>query len=207
MNITNMIRKYRDEGYVVADAESKTAQDIILSKISKSKFKEHITIKGGVVMHSISKDKRRATRDLDLDFIKYSLDDDSIKDFIKLLDNVDDGIYISVDGEIKPLHHQDYDGKRVFIKIKDEYNNEINTKIDIGVHKLFEIMQDDYFTMLATSSAKLSFLFSRPSPFSKRVKLSIEMLPPSSLATLSVYLAMVRSPSLTNSCSVRQTSL
>lgn len=50
-------------------------QDIILNKISESDFKNNITIKGGVVMHNISKDVRRATRDLDLDFIKYSLDD------------------------------------------------------------------------------------------------------------------------------------
>ncbi|MGM9850508.1 MAG: nucleotidyl transferase AbiEii/AbiGii toxin family protein [Bacilli bacterium] len=171
MNIKNMIRKYRNEGYVVADAESKTAQDIILSKISKSKFKEHITIKGGVVMHSISKDKRRATRDLDLDFIKYSLDDDSIKDFIKLLDNVDDSIHISVDGEIKPLHHQDYDGKRVLIKIKDEYNNELNTKIDIGVHKLFEIEQDDYLFMLDALDERVSLLInSKEQIFTEKLK-------------------------------------
>ena len=164
-------RKYRNEGYVVADAESKTAQDMILSKISESKFKEHITIKGGVVMHSISKDKRRATRDLDLDFIKYSLDDDSIKDFIKLLDNVDDSIHISVDGEIKPLHHQDYDGKRVLIKIKDEYNNELNTKIDIGVHKLFEIEQDDYLFMLDALDERVSLLInSKEQIFTEKLK-------------------------------------
>lgn len=33
-------------------------------------------------MHSISKDLRRATRDMDLDFIKYSLEDNSIIRFI-----------------------------------------------------------------------------------------------------------------------------
>ena len=83
MNISDIIREYKNDGYTITDAESKTAQDIILSKISKSKFKDYITIKGGVVMHSISKDKRRATRDLDLDFIKYSLEDKSIINFIK----------------------------------------------------------------------------------------------------------------------------
>lgn len=34
-------------------------------------------------MHSISKDLRRATRDMDLDFIKYSLEDNSIIRFIE----------------------------------------------------------------------------------------------------------------------------
>ena len=144
MNIKDFIRIYRNEGYIMSDAESKVSQDIILSKISKSRFKEHITIKGGVVMHSISKDKRRATRDLDLDFIKYSLDDESIINFIKSLDNVGDGIRIEVIGEITPLHHQDYDGKRVYVRMSDNFNNKIDTKLDIGVHKLFEIEQDDY---------------------------------------------------------------
>lgn len=79
MNLENAVRKYVGDGYELDDAISKVAQDIILLKISKSKFKNHITIKGGVVMHSISNSIRRATRDLDLDFIKYSLEDNSIK--------------------------------------------------------------------------------------------------------------------------------
>ena len=45
----------------------------------------------------------------------------------------------------------------------------------------------NYFTMLATSAAKSSARFSRPSPFWKRVNLTILMSPPRSLATLAVY--------------------
>lgn len=70
MNLNELIEKYVEIGYKRDDAISKVAQDILLLKIGKSRFKEHITIKGGVVMHSISKDKRRATRDMDMDFIK-----------------------------------------------------------------------------------------------------------------------------------------
>lgn len=158
MNIEHIINNYLGLGYETNDVESKASQDIILSKISKSKFKNHITIKGGVVMHSISNDKRRATRDLDLDFIKYSLEDKSILDFINILNSVDDGIYIEVVGRITPLHHQDYNGKRVFIKIKDNYNNEIDTKLDIGVHKLFEIEQDDYCFKLDALNENVSLL-------------------------------------------------
>ena len=158
MNIEHIINNYLGIGYETNDVESKASQDIILSKISKSKFKNHITIKGGVVMHSISNDKRRATRDLDLDFIKYSLEDKSILDFINILNSVDDGIYIEVVGRITPLHHQDYNGKRVFIKIKDNYNNEIDTKLDIGVHKLFEIEQDDYCFKLDALNENVSLL-------------------------------------------------
>jgi len=42
----------------------------------------------------LSNDKRRVTRDLDLDFIKYSLADESIKLFIDRLNLVIDGINI-----------------------------------------------------------------------------------------------------------------
>ena len=158
MNIDTIINNYLDLGYATDDVESKASQDIILSKIAKSKFKEHITIKGGVVMHSISKDKRRATRDLDLDFIKYSLEDQSIINFINLLDNVNDGIHINVIGKISPLHHQDYDGKRVYIEITDDFGNKIETKLDIGVHKLFEIEQDDYCFNLDAMNENVSLL-------------------------------------------------
>lgn len=111
MNINDLIQKNINIGYKRIDAISKVSQDIILSKISKSNLKNNITIKGGVVMHNISHDIRRATRDLDLDFIKYSLEDKSIINFINKLNKVDDTIKIEVVGEIAPLHHQDYDGK------------------------------------------------------------------------------------------------
>ena len=144
MNIEETIGNYQRLGYEFEEAESKVCQDIILLKISKSKFSKNITKKGGVVMHSISNDMRRATRDLDLDFIKYSLDDKSIIRFIKTLNDVEDGIKVEVIGKIVPLHHQDYDGKRVNLKIEDNFNNTIQTKLDIGVHKLFDLEQEEY---------------------------------------------------------------
>ena len=106
MNIEETIKNYQKLGYEFEEAESKVCQDIILLKISKSKFSKNITIKGGVVMHSISKDMRRATRNLDLDFIKYSLEDKSIIKFIKTLNDVKDGIKVEVIGKITPLHHK-----------------------------------------------------------------------------------------------------
>lgn len=42
------------------------------------------------------------------------------------------------------LKHQDYRGKRVFIKIIDADGNELESKIDIGVHKDFNIKQEEY---------------------------------------------------------------
>ncbi len=144
MDLEKLIGEYIDTGYDYTDASSKVCQDIILFKISNSNFKNNITIKGGVVMHSISKDIRRATRDLDLDFIKYSLDDNSIKNFIDKINNTNDNIKIKINGPIKKLHHQDYEGKRVNIQLSDPFGNIINTKLDIGVHKQFDIEQDKY---------------------------------------------------------------
>ena len=74
MNIYELVNKYVTAGYSEDDAIPKVAQDIVLLKIGNSKYNKNITVKGGVVMHNISKDMRRATRDMDIDFIKYGCD-------------------------------------------------------------------------------------------------------------------------------------
>lgn len=158
MNLNELVKKYVDIGYEEIDALSKVSQDIILLKISKSNIKNHITVKGGVVMHNISKDKRRATRDIDIDFIRYSLDDESIINFINMLNKLNDGITIKIVGKITKLHHQDYDGKRVNIILFDSYNNQINSKLDIGVHKQFDIKQDNYCFDLNIINQNISLL-------------------------------------------------
>ena len=43
--------------------------------IAGSSLNRNVTIKGGVVMRSKTKNIRRATQDLDIDFIRYSLAD------------------------------------------------------------------------------------------------------------------------------------
>lgn len=122
-------------------------------------------------MHSISKDLRRATRDMDLDFIKYSLEDNSIIRFIEELSIVDDGIKIKIDGEIKELHHQDYDGKRVNIELFDKYGNKLKTKLDIGVHKLLDIKQDEYCFDLSIINKNANLLInSKEQIFVEKIK-------------------------------------
>ena len=124
MDIYELVNKYISVGYSEDDAIPKVAQDIVLLKIGNSKYNKNITVKGGVVMHNISKDMRRATRDMDIDFIKYSLEDKSILNFIKELD---------------------YDGKRVYIQLTDNNKYSISSKLDIGVHKYFDMEQDEYY--------------------------------------------------------------
>ena len=144
INLLKSIDFYLEKGYEDAYATSKVAQDIILSKIAKSNYRNNITIKGGVVMFNITNDKRRATVDIDIDLIRYSLEDKSILLLFDKLNQIDDGIKIIVNKKIKPLKHQDYHGKRVNIALKDSFGNQIETKIDIGVHNNLDIEQEEY---------------------------------------------------------------
>lgn len=158
MNLNELVNSYISLGYEIADAQSKVCQDIILYKIGKSKYSRNITIKGGVVMHNISKNSRRATRDLDLDFIKYSLKDNSIISFINELNKIDKDTIVKINGNIEKLHHQLYEGKRVNITIVDNYDNLLETKLDIGVHKYFELEQDEYVFDLDILEGNVSLL-------------------------------------------------
>ena len=78
MNLYEEIERIKSQGYSENDAGSKLGQDIVLKAIADSGMARNATIKGGVVMRSISGDSRRATQDLDLDFIRYSISDESI---------------------------------------------------------------------------------------------------------------------------------
>ncbi len=156
MNISTVFNNYLSNGYSNLNAISKTCQDIILLKISNSNLNKNITIKGGVAMMAISKDIRRATQDLDIDFIRYSLDDFAIKTFIEKLNDKD--IKIKIIPPIKKLHHQDYDGKRVFIEISDNFGNVFSTKLDIGVHKDIDIKQDEFCFDLGIGSDTVTLL-------------------------------------------------
>ena len=143
MNLQELIDAYYEEGLTRDLAASRVCQDIVLKAISEGPLSRNVTIKGGVVMRSLTKNNRRATRDIDLDFIHYSLDDYAIREFVKRL-NCIDGISIELDGAITELKHQDYHGKSIEVKITDEYGNTVKSKIDIGVHKHLEIDQDEY---------------------------------------------------------------
>ena len=93
MNLEKMAEKYRDAGYSERNADARVCQDIVLKAIAQSNLGRNVTIKGGVVMRSITGNVRRATEDLDLDFIRYSLEDESIRYFISKL-NCLEGIRI-----------------------------------------------------------------------------------------------------------------
>ena len=113
MKLVELIENKRRKGYIQPFAESLVGQEIIISAISKSSFVDQLALKGGVVMYNISKDARRASRDIDFDFIRYDISkDDSIDAFIKLLDKKCKEYTIERSGDIEKLHQEDYEGKR-----------------------------------------------------------------------------------------------
>ncbi|MCR5586169.1 MAG: nucleotidyl transferase AbiEii/AbiGii toxin family protein [Lachnospiraceae bacterium] len=143
MNLHELTEEMKRIGYEPDDAEARVCQDVILKALSLSPLSRNVTIKGGVVMRSITNEVRRATQDMDIDFIRYSLADESIDMFIEKINTIE-GITITRVGDIKELNQQDYHGKRVIIHIKDSFSNIIESKIDLGVHKHFDVEQEEY---------------------------------------------------------------
>lgn len=157
MDLSDSIRKMQALGYGTDDAEARVCQDIVLKAISESTLSRNVTIKGGVVMRSITNNIRRATQDMDIDFIRYSLSDESIDNFIAKL-NCIEGITITRVGRIEELSQQDYKGRRVNVHIEDTYGNMIESKIDLGVHKHMEIEQEEYCFDIAFDDEGASLL-------------------------------------------------
>ena len=78
---------YIDDGLSYEQAQARAAQDAMLDLIGKSDLARNVSIKGGVLMQHISNDTRRATIDFDLDFVRYSIANDSIERFVDFLDS------------------------------------------------------------------------------------------------------------------------
>lgn len=152
-----MIAQAIKNGYQGDSASAKVCQDIVLKALATSSFSRNVTIKGGVVMRSKTNNVRRATQDLDIDFIKYSLADESIDIFISKL-NCLEGINITRFGNIEELKQQDYSGKRAFVLIEDTEGNQLRSKIDLGVHNKFELVQEEYCFDIAYGDEGASLL-------------------------------------------------
>ena len=170
MDLNAMVLEMQERGYEPDDARARVCQDVVLKAIAESPLSRNVTIKGGVVMRSITGNVRRATQDMDIDFIRYSLSDESIDRFINKL-NVLDGIRIKRIGRIDELSQQDYKGKRVYVHIIDENENVIESKIDLGVHKHMEIEQEEYCFDIAFDDEGASLLINtREQMFTEKLR-------------------------------------
>lgn len=170
-DLREMMENVRELGYAnEAEIRARVCQDLVLDAISKSAFSRNVTIKGGVVMRSVTGNVRRATLDMDIDFIRYSLSDSSIDRFVDTL-NCLDGISFKRTGNIEELSQQDYSGKRVFITISDRHGNQIESKIDLGVHNHLDIEQEEYCFDIAFSEDGASLLInSKEQMFSEKLR-------------------------------------
>jgi predicted nucleotidyltransferase component of viral defense system len=165
MKLNEIRDAYMSEGASYLDASSRTSQEVVMSLIAKSPFSKNVTIKGGVMMRHISEDDRRATQDLDLDFIKYSISGASVRRFIETLNRQSNEFSINIIEPIEKLKHQDYNGKRAIIRITDIDGTSIDTKLDMGVHKNIRLKQkdccfdlgklDDSVTLLANTEEQI----------------------------------------------------
>lgn len=170
VNIFELIEQERKNGYSAANATAKVCQDMVLEALAASTLSRNATIKGGVVMRSKTQNVRRATQDLDIDFIRYSLSDASIDRFIAKLNCIPD-ITFSRIGDIEELKQQDYHGKRVHILVKDTMGHELRSKIDLGVHNRLEIEQEEYCFDIAFDNEGASLLInSNEQMFSEKLR-------------------------------------
>ena len=143
MNLQEMMDMYYEDGLTRELAAARVCQDIVLKAIAIGPLNRNVTVKGGVVMRSLTNNNRRATRDIDLDFIHYSIEDESIRAFIEKLNCIPE-IKLEIVGSIEELKHQDYHGKSIKVRITDNEGTSVESKIDIGVHKHLELEQEEY---------------------------------------------------------------
>ena len=143
MELRQIRDSYMDDGLDFQNATTRTCRDVVLTLISASCMADHVTVKGGVVMQQISGDRRRATRDLDLDFVRYPMTDEGIRDFIRVLCPKDADVRLAIVGPIEDLKHQGYHGKRINLRITDSSGTSMKTKLDLGVHDKLSLEQDE----------------------------------------------------------------
>ncbi len=143
--IKEQIAAHLSAGYRSDAANAKVAHDIVLLAMRQCGFKAKSTVKGGVVMSSLTGDVRRATMDMDIDFIHYSIGDASVARFVRRMAKAMPGVEIKMVGTPVELKHEDYHGKRIFLSIKDDsVARGIRTKVDIGVHANDDLPQIDF---------------------------------------------------------------
>lgn len=148
-------------GYSDDTAYAKIAHDIVIKAIHDSGFHDNLTVKGGVVMSSLTNVARRATMDMDLDFLRYPLTNESIRKFVANLNRAAP-CQMRILGEIETLRQQEYKGKRVRLSLTDETGFSIETKLDIGVHTLADVAQSDLLFKIVTENEEVALLTNPP---------------------------------------------
>jgi len=169
-----------EQGYSTATANARIAHDVVLAAIRAAGFRENVTVKGGVVMSGLSKTVRRATMDMDLDFLHYSLGDTAIARFVARLNRFA-GCKVALVGRIVELKQQEYRGKRLVLALTDERGSVVRTKVDLGVHTREGVKQSDFGFEVVTERSTVRLLVnSREQIFVEKLKSLLRFGPVSS---------------------------
>ena len=112
MDFRSTATTLKASGYPPRKADAKIAHDIVLKAIEDAGFHDKVTIKGGVVMSGITDAVRRATIDMDFDFLGYSLGDVSIRRFVQRLNRVAE-CEIRIDGDKSYNYKYSYKRRKV----------------------------------------------------------------------------------------------
>lgn len=186
MNFQELHDSLVSKGYTGETADAKIAHDVLLHAINVAGFRENLTVKGGVVMSGITDLIRRATMDMDVDFLHYSISHKSVRHFVAVLNRISP-YRIQIDGEITELKHQDYKGKRVYLRITDSSKTSVRTKLDIGVHTRDDVRQEDFNFKVVTDQDAVSLLVnSKEQIFIEKLK-SLLRIGPASTRYKDVY--------------------
>ena len=156
MLIEELVNKYISLGHSFRNAQNLAAEEIVLRKIASSPFVNKITLKGGIVMYNLTKNDRRVTQDIDFDFIKYSIDVESVRIFVDKLNQTGDNIFCKIQGKLEKLHHEDYNGVRANIVLQDEEKSKLKIKFDIGVESNLVMEQDQLLFMFENFGEAIS---------------------------------------------------
>lgn len=157
MDFEQVRKKLIAKGYMTDTANAKIAHDVVLDALREAGFHDNVTVKGGVVMSGLTNVVRRATMDMDVDFLRYSLSDTSIRRLVSRLNRVS-SCKIAISRPIKALKQQEYKGKRVYVSVEDAKGLSIETKIDIGVHTREEVEQSEFGFRVVTRGGIVQLL-------------------------------------------------
>lgn len=160
----------RQKGYSRLNATARACQDVILAKLATSSMRDHVTVKGGILMCAMSGSNRRATRDIDLDFLRYPLTDEDIRSFISALSHAGDNVILHIKGPIEELSQLDYQGRRVTLVLNDG-RSKFETKLDLGVHTSVLMKQDTlWFDVGKTEDSICLLANSKEQVFTEKLK-------------------------------------
>ena len=161
MSLIELVKLLRNDGFKQNRARVKVCQEVFMTKLALSTFKDSVLFKGGTIMYQLSKEIRRSTEDVDIDLIRLSITDKNLINVLNQIGIIDTGngiIFTVLEDQIESLKHESYEGKRVLLLFKDEFHNTLRLKLDIGIHTEYHIKQDTILFDLVSSDEGIELL-------------------------------------------------